>query len=126
MPAVAKKTAGELPIEISRSITISGGFSKKKWVLTTHGIEFGEEIVQCAVTSVQEPWVSEIASGMPVCKRGLARVSILKKIKEALMSEDLASPEDDDKLGGLSFNDEDMGVADSTPTKRKREASTAV
>ena len=126
MPAVAKKTAGLIPVEISRSITISGGFSKKKWVLTTHQIDFGQEIVECAVTSVQEAWVSEMASGMPVCKRGLARVSILKKIKEALMSEDHALPEDDDKLAALSFDVEDSVVAESTPTKRKRETSTAV
>ena len=76
-----------LPIKTGRTMTVSGGFATSKhYVLHTQEFAFtcgdgdalGEPRVrkECVLISHQEPWLCEMATGMPVFQRPLKRVKV--------------------------------------------------
>ena len=126
-----KKSADLMPVVIQKSLTITGGYSKKPWVLMTQAIQFETGVIDCAAVAVTESWVSDLAAGQSVCKRALARVTVLKKIKDALLEiADDVEPGEDSMLAALSYADADDELQTPTPqkspAKRRREASASV
>jgi hypothetical protein len=68
-----------------------------------------------------------MASGQSVCKRALARVTVLNKIKDALPDDDDDQVGEDSMLAALTYDDGQDDVHASTPqkgaAKRRRQSS---
>ena len=116
------------PVTLDRALTISGGHvPKKQFVVETEEFPFSngnapDAAIECALISMRAPWLSEIATGLAVYQRPLARVQILGKIKE-LLGDKVDEPSDQ-KMASLAFDDED-GSSDeqlATPKKKRRTA----
>jgi hypothetical protein len=122
-----KRSSDLLPVTIQKSMTITGGHSKKQYVLMTQPVQFEDGVADCVHVSVQEPWVSDMASGQSVCKRALARIAVLKKIKDALLDDDDDQVGEDSMLAALTYDYGQDDVHPSTPqnwaAKRRRQSS---
>ena len=124
---------------LRRSFTLTGGYSGKQFVPQTREFEFtrggGEtaagsvELKECVKISHKEAWLCEIATGIPMYLRPLARVRIVRELTQ-LVAGDAA--EVDTKMAALAFDSEESDDAE-TPKKgpgparkRKQKKTTAV
>ena len=124
---------------LRRSFTLTGGYSGKQFVPQTREFEFtrggGEtaagsvELKECVKISHKEAWLCEIAMGIPMYLRPLARVRIVRELTQ-LVAGDAA--EVDTKMAALAFDSEESDDAE-TPKKgpgparkRKQKKTTAV
>jgi hypothetical protein len=131
-PKQEKRKPGKclLPVKIAEQITISGGFSKKQFVIHTREFQFDGVAVSCVPISNQEAWLCEMATDSPVYQRPMSRVRVLQTLKEHLGATAQADVVDE-KMGDLAFDDDgpELELTPRTPVKgpgpRKRCAKSA-
>ena len=111
-------------LSMTRSLTLTGGYSGKHFVPQTRDFEFtrgcGEtaagavELKECVAISHKEAWLCEIATGQPKCQRPLARVRIVRELTQLLGGD---AVEVDKKMAALAFDSDDSDDANETPKK---------
>ena len=119
-PKTEKRKPGKTlaPVKIAEQITISGGFSKKQFVIHTREFQFDGVAVACVPISNQEAWLCEMATDSPVYQRPMSRVRILQTLKDQLGAAAQADVVDD-KMGDLAFDDDgpELELTPRTPVK---------
>ena len=132
------------PIVQRRTIALSGGFAptknyvpesrhiklthghgeadgdKQEYALVAHDNGQGEphgETKECVLVSHDRAWLCEMATGLPVYQRPLARVHILRELPELITAaRGTGETEGDGKMACLRYDDEDSEELE-TPKK---------
>ena len=119
-PKQEKRKPGKslAPVKIAEQITISGGFSKKQFVIHTREFQFDGVAVSCVPISNQEAWLCEMAADSPVYQRPMSRIRILQTLKEHVGATAQADVVDE-KMGDLAFDDDgpELELTPRTPVK---------
>ena len=119
-------------VQVGQQFTITGGFSKKHYVIETRNFDFGERSVPCVPVSHRDPWLCEMATDSPVYQRPMSRVRVLHALR-AHLGELPESHVVDEKMQDLAFEDDDVEqeltprtpVKGQAPRKRGVKASPA-
>jgi hypothetical protein len=92
-------------VKIAEQVTISGGFSKKQFVIHTREFMFEGVPIACVPISNQEAWLCEMATDSPVWQRPMSRVRVLQTLKDQLGTS-TETDVVDDKMADLAFDDD--------------------
>ena len=105
-------------VQVGQQFTISGGFSKKHYVIKTRNFDFGQGCVPCVQVHHREPWLCEMATDSPVYQRPMSRVRVLHALR-AHFGELAEGHVLDEKMQDLAFEEDelDQELTPRTPVK---------
>ena len=128
MPARAKPKIFR-PLQLVSHLTLTGGYTTKKYVPQTRkfsnlrgggeGADASAKEVECIMIGHREPWLCEITTGKSVFERPLARVRIIRELYKRLarIVSHAAGSGADQQMAALAF-DSDESDSQETPKKK--------